>query len=71
MGAANPYRFLQEADKEAAVGLAFRFAQTTQDGNGASACTTGQVQPVQLFRWFCQSPLGKNCHKLIWQKHLI
>jgi hypothetical protein len=43
MGAANPYRFLQEADKEAAVGLAFRFAQTTQDGNGASACTTGHL----------------------------
>jgi hypothetical protein len=31
MGAANPYRFLHEADKEAAVGLAFRFAQSTQN----------------------------------------
>lgn len=28
MGAANPYRFLHEADKEATVGLAFRFAQS-------------------------------------------
>jgi hypothetical protein len=31
IGAANPYRFLHEADKEAAVGLAFRFAQSTQN----------------------------------------
>ena len=45
MAAANPYRYLQEADKEAAVGLAFRFAQTTQeDGNaGASARTAGDL----------------------------
>ena len=34
MGAANPYRHLHEVDKEAAVGLAFRFAQSTQN-NGS------------------------------------
>ena len=35
MAAANPYRQLQETDKEAAVGLAFRFAQSAHavDGN--------------------------------------
>ncbi|KAI9554203.1 hypothetical protein GHT06_019475 [Daphnia sinensis] len=31
MAAANPYRHLHEVDKEAAVGLAFRFAQSTQN----------------------------------------
>ena len=30
MAAANPYRYLQEVDKEAAVGLAFRFAQSNR-----------------------------------------
>ena len=43
MAAANPYRYLQEADKEATVGLAFRFAQTTQNGNGARTRSTGDL----------------------------
>ena len=43
MAAANPYRYLQEADKEAAVGLAFRFAQTTQDGNGSGSRAVGDL----------------------------
>ena len=34
IAAANPYRHLQEADKEAADGLAFRFAQTGQAVDG-------------------------------------
>ena len=42
MAAANPYRYLQEADKEAAVGLAFRFAQPTQDSDGSSAQSDGR-----------------------------
>ena len=33
MAAANPYRYMHEADKEATVGLAFRFSQTAQ-GSG-------------------------------------
>ncbi len=33
MAAANPYRYMQEADKEAAVGLAFRFAQSARSAS--------------------------------------
>jgi hypothetical protein len=39
MGAANPYRYLHEADKEATVGLAFRFAQSTQYDDSSHART--------------------------------
>ncbi len=39
MGAANPYRHLHEVDKEAAVGLAFRFAQPTQNDDGSNTGT--------------------------------
>ncbi|EFX81259.1 hypothetical protein DAPPUDRAFT_317827 [Daphnia pulex] len=39
MGAANPYRHLHEVDKEAAVGLAFRFAQPTQNDDRSHART--------------------------------
>ena len=39
IGAANPYRHLHEADKEATVGLAFRFAQSTPNGDGSRAQT--------------------------------
>ncbi|XP_057375006.1 uncharacterized protein LOC130695963 [Daphnia carinata] len=37
MAAANPYRHLKEADKEAAVGLAFRFAQGESSGARSDA----------------------------------